>query len=427
VFSSIKHFVTSGLITLTICTATAEAQNAIPELAQTNEEVALMVLANAFRGNPNYFGEVNQLPRNPLRWNTQLATASLSHADDMAANPNCYQHNSCNGQSMGARISSYYGSYVHLSENIDKFPMIGTTTEEIDPFFHHISFINSSVHKANILSGSAQEFGAGLAVGFHSKVNAIVVENFGSKTSAANLRNIPVIPGGAVVPRVTTSNVMRDFIVNYYDYTGAAPQVVRARLGNSCIDLENANEADPFRATYGARRGIPGNGCIPLVFEAIQSNGRQVLYPPSGSILVGVGASAASCAYLSTTLPTADCGDGPLEEDDNENPPASASITPVSSVQHKAKTATITINFTAKDKDGNPASKVKISAVFDKPVGANVTKSATTNAAGKAKVTLASISRQKAAGVYKITITGTKDKLPFASAATDVTVKGIGQ
>src|SRR5690606_13565966 len=51
-------------------------------------------------------------------------------------------------------------------------------------------------------------------------------------------------------------------------------------------------------------------GCVPVVFEAIRSDGVRVRWPENEAILVGVGAGGAYCAERTTAVPTQDCGGG---------------------------------------------------------------------------------------------------------------------
>lgn len=265
----------------------------------TNDEVALLVLSNQARAEPSAYG-VSDAPTPPLVWNDQLFAAALAHSEDMAQN-GCFGHDSCNGRSWISRVGSYYTGWRDLGENL-----IGLA---VDPRDMLAGWMSSAEHRANILDGSFADFGAGIATGVDGfGPTTYATEDFGGRGLRA-LNAIPTIPAGTVLPRVAGSEP-RQLLVNYFHYRGGAPQDVHAMLGSSCVHLSLiAGKAD--QGTYGVSRSVAGNGCVPLVFEAVRSDGSIVRYPASGAILVGVGSAGASCDESTTSLPTADCGGAP--------------------------------------------------------------------------------------------------------------------
>lgn len=107
--------------------------------------------------------EANNLPK--LKYDVKLADASQAHAVDMNAN-NYFSHTGLNGSdfSLRARNAGYTG--FPSGENIAKGQ---TTPQEVVT-----GWMNSSGHRANILSNYSNEIG----VGFH---NNHWVQTFGKR------------------------------------------------------------------------------------------------------------------------------------------------------------------------------------------------------------------------------------------------------
>ena len=95
--------------------------------------------------------------------------------------------------------------------------------------------------------------------------------------------------------------------MTYYHANGGAPQAVRALVGPSCVNLSLESGKAAY-GTYGASRSFTGSGCVPVVFEAIRSDGTRQRFPKDDAILVGVGSGGAYCAERTTAVPTQDCG-----------------------------------------------------------------------------------------------------------------------
>jgi uncharacterized protein YkwD len=282
-----------------LATVAAETARAVPG-PPTNEEYALLVFANEARSNPAVSGGTEPAVP-PMVWSDGLGAAARFHSDDMAEN-GCFQHNSCGGGSWINRVESYYPSWEWLGENI------GSGTD--DPAGLNSSWLSSPGHRANILSGAYNEFGGGIAIGQDGfGPFPVATEDMGEHALIA-LELLPTLPAGTVLPRIGGTEA-RQLVVNYYHYHGAPPSAVRARVGSSCVNLA-LRTGTATHGTYAASRSISGSGCIPLVFEAVRSDGLVARFPASGSILVGVGSSGANCAETTTASPSASCGSGPL-------------------------------------------------------------------------------------------------------------------
>ncbi|KKU53050.1 MAG: hypothetical protein A3G60_02340 [Candidatus Ryanbacteria bacterium RIFCSPLOWO2_12_FULL_47_9c] len=255
-----------------------------------NNRVALLVLTNQSRSDPSAY-DFPVVP--PLAWNDNLARVAQEHSEDMAAH-NCYQHNSCDGTYWASRIRKYYNS-TWLGENIT---YLVNTPQTI-----HAGWMGSSGHRANILRSSFTEMGSGMALGRDGfGPTTLTTVDYGS----GRVGTFPTLPAGAVLPATAFTNGARAMLVNYYHQNGRAPQAVRAIVGSSCISLPKVTGKTDNYATYGGMHTFTGNGCTPVVFEAIRSDGVKVRYPATGAILVASG--SATCDERTTETPTTNCG-----------------------------------------------------------------------------------------------------------------------
>ena len=297
---AVTRALAAAVMCLTVAVPTAIAAGEEP----TNEDYALLVLANEARSEPAAFGFDRPVVP-PLTWSDELARAARAHSTDMAEN-GCYQHDSCSGQTWWKRIQQFYPGWTGLAENIIA---IGDTPEQM-----HAGWMASSGHRANILSGGLFEFGAGAAVGEGNfGPIAFATEDFGTR-ALPSLRSLPAIPAGVVLPR-TGNAAQRRLLMNFYDYDGA-PLAVRALVGTSCVELA-LHTGTAGHGTYAATRSFSGQGCTPVVFEAIDGAGVRHRFPPQGAVLVAAG--GADCAQRSTEAPAQDCG-GPAEPEPTPAP-----------------------------------------------------------------------------------------------------------
>jgi len=275
------------------------ARAAAAAYAPSADELALLALANEARAAAGL---------RPLVWHNGLGQAARSHSTDMATR-DCFQHNSCNGQSWTTRISKYYPSWSALGEIIG----LGGS----DPRALHEDWMGSTPHRAKILGGYS-EFGAGIAL---QETNfgewAYATEDFGER-GAVDLASIPTIPSGGVSPRIGF-DATRELVVNYFHHGGGPPEAVRALVGSACVRLQRT-AGSASNGTYGAERTFTGSGCVPVVFEAIRSDGVKQRWPAGKALLVGVGAAGLYCAETTTSVPSQDCGGGPVDPDPTPTP-----------------------------------------------------------------------------------------------------------
>jgi hypothetical protein len=252
----------------------------------TNDEMALLVLANQFRSDPAAAGY--SAPRvAPLAWSNALGDASRAHSTDMVVNQ-CFDHDSCDGTPWDERITDYYPSWFALGENI----AAGQASVEDA----HDAWVASQGHRENLLSAAYGEFGSGIAK--TAGGTPYYTEDFGNRSGVT----IPNLPAGTVLPR-SGGTLARSFLVNYYASNGAAPAGVWALIGSTCHPLARVAGL-AANGTYAADIALGATGCSPLVFQAITGSGSAVRFPDSGAILVAVNAS---CAERTATTPSVDC------------------------------------------------------------------------------------------------------------------------
>jgi len=252
------------------------------------DELALLALANEARAEAGL---------RPLVWHDRLGQAARAHSTDMATS-NCFQHNSCNGQNWVTRVSRYYPTWSALGEII----ALGG-----DPRALHEGWMVSAQHRSKIL-GAYSEFGAGVAFAQTAFGDwAYATEDFGDR-GAIGLDDIPTLPAGGVSPRLGIDTT-RELFVNYFHAGGGAPRAVRALVGSSCVDLART-AGSAANGTYGFDLRFTQSGCVPVVFEAIRSDGAIERWPSGKALLVGVGTSGLGCAETTNAVPTQNCGGG---------------------------------------------------------------------------------------------------------------------
>jgi uncharacterized protein YkwD len=126
-------------------TPVATAATAAPGAMQ--EEAQIMALINAERAKRGL---------GTLQYNGALASAAQRHATEMAAK-GYFSHSGQNGSSVGDRARAAGYGYCYVSENLSGgYP---TAQQAV------IGWMQSTGHRANILSSKAQDIGIGLASG----------------------------------------------------------------------------------------------------------------------------------------------------------------------------------------------------------------------------------------------------------------------
>jgi len=400
----------------------------------TNDEVALLVLANESRAYPAANRNGTEPIVTPLVWHQSLANAALSHSEDMAANQNrarpCFQHDSCNGGSFQNRMRNYYPGWMFIAENI--------AYGGADPRWTHDGWMDSNPHRSNILHGSMNEFGAGNAAAqTNFGVWTLATENLGQRGMFSQTA-YPAIVAATVIPtNYGTPDYQKDLILNYYHYNGVAPRALAARVGNTCIsNFAKTNAAASNWATYKVTRTFSGNSCIPVVFEAIRSDGKYYRYPATGSIQFGVGSATWTCPRVSNSIPSADCGLGSGEETPGEEPENEGQIiTPTANVLLPGElNQKVEIKFEAKE-NGSAKAGVRFAVKITSASGTVIKRSLQSNKKGIAYFKR-NFKRKTEAGVYSVLVTATYQKrvnkkttqIPFGDgAATQFSIAALNQ
>lgn len=278
----------AGLVALTAVGAPGLGWCATAD-SPSAHELALLAYANMSRADNNL---------RPLVWNDGLGRSAQAHSDDVIAH-GCTGHDSCNGETWWRRIQRYYPGWFQLGE------VIGDGGS--DPRAMHDGWMSHGPHRAQIL-GPFAEFGAGIAIGdAASGYHGYGTEDFGDR-GAVPLDSIPTLPAGGASPRRAYSDYPRELVVNYYHRGGGAPRSVRALVGSRCIDLPRIS-GSASNGTYGITR-LFTDGCYPVVFEAVRSDGLRYRWPEQGAIQLSVGPGV--CDEFTASAPTQDCGGGTL-------------------------------------------------------------------------------------------------------------------
>jgi len=270
--------------------------------APTSDDRALLAFTNLARADAG-------LP--PLVWHDGLGQAARVNSQKLAdKGGNCDPHN-C-GEEWWRRVGRYYPGTAAGENYASNVP---------NPRIMHDGWMSSAAHRANILSSFATEFGAAIVLGqTNIGVWGFATEDFGARSVT-----VPTLPAGGVAPRIGYGSA-RELVVNYYHPGGGAPRAVRALVGSSCVSLSRV-AGTATNGTYGTSRTFTGNGCVPVVFEAVRSDGTRVRWPESAAILVGVGTGGLYCAETTTAVPTQNCdgGSDPAPTPTPTPPPANES------------------------------------------------------------------------------------------------------
>jgi uncharacterized protein YkwD len=256
------------------------------------DEYAMLALANMARSQPSLDGG-HETPLRPYVWNDGLAKAARYHSWDELIH-RCAQHDSCNGEAWWKRIQRYYPGWSALGENIGSgIPLIA-----------HEGWMASPEHRANVLSPTFYEFGAGAIYDdLNPSHSTQGTEDFGSRGALT----IPTLPSGTVLePRFWESTENGpvwhwQVLVNFYDADGRTPTDVKAYVDGAPVALSRIAGTNS-NGTWGAFVNAPGytqNGpptpyCKRVYFRATRGDGQVFRYPATDDIGLGF---AAGCEF----------------------------------------------------------------------------------------------------------------------------------
>lgn len=110
----------------------------------------------------------------PLKMNSKLARAAQRHAEDMAQN-NFFSHTGFNGSNLSDRLEDVSYSWKRIAENISAGQSSPKNTMQ--------RWMNSSVHRRNILNPRLKEIGLGYASNSRSVYNHYWVQVFATQSN----------------------------------------------------------------------------------------------------------------------------------------------------------------------------------------------------------------------------------------------------
>jgi uncharacterized protein YkwD len=259
------------------------------ERPATNDEYALLVLANRARVE-------NNAQTKPLMWSDKLGLAARYHSWDMIVHK-CFQHSSCNGETLSNRITRFYGgAWSGAAENI---AVTGT------PQIAHDGWMAStSTHRANILNSSMTEFGGALIMDASDFRTPYGTEDF----VIGPAKTIPALVAAAVLQPQDYSSATAQWqlALNYYDAQGRAAQSIRALVDGTPKSLSRVAGTNGNGTWNGfvATPQYPASFCKKVVFEVVDANGNTSRWPTSGAIGLGFDDTCMNVWQSGTTTPT---------------------------------------------------------------------------------------------------------------------------
>lgn len=156
----------------------------------------------------------------PLLYNHDLSRAARFHSVDMAKNCGMI-HNSCDGTSFSARISSFYKGSSGIAENIatGKTTGLQTVIQWLRDDVQGVPAPDGSGndgHRKNMMNASYKELGVGYAYSALRQWNHFWTQDFG-----AGKVTMVKIPAGCYLRQTSTTLT---FAANYYDPSGNSPK-----------------------------------------------------------------------------------------------------------------------------------------------------------------------------------------------------------
>jgi uncharacterized protein YkwD len=267
----------------------------------TEAEYALLTLANMARSDPSKAAVPGPEPAAPpLVWNDALATAARYHSWDEIEH-DCFQHDSCNGQTWWKRVQSYYPNWYALGENIGSAGLPDVDTG---------AWLDSPGHRAAILNPTFRDFGG---AEFPEMYDSMATEDFGARTP---LSAIPTIPAATVYLPVQQNGGTTwpwQLLLNYYDSQGRSPSAVTAFVDGTPYTLSHlvGSNTNGTWGTTVTTPGWPASGGLPTLFckyvsyQVTRSDGQTFRYPTSGYIGLGYapGCNTRTAETVTNTVP----------------------------------------------------------------------------------------------------------------------------
>jgi MYXO-CTERM domain-containing protein len=242
------------------------------------------------------FSAGERTPKAPLRFNSDLTEAAEYHSSDMDQD-GYFDHDSNDGTRWNVRIGRYYQGST-IAENI----AYGYRS----PYEAVVEgWMCSGGHRANIMSGSYNEMGAGVSGTYYT-------QDFGFRSSAPD-RAMSI---GVHLPESPSGDV-----TFYVDWDGPVPDRLQVVVDGVPTDLDLVI-GDPTQGVYGVELRA-GGGCQPYYFSA-EVGGRTETFPEDGSYGFG------SCSWddaparwldAQVPLPQDDPPDDETDPETTDDPP----------------------------------------------------------------------------------------------------------
>ncbi|HEX2955825.1 MAG TPA: CAP domain-containing protein [Chitinispirillaceae bacterium] len=170
----------------------------------------------------------------PLLYNQDLSRAARFHSIDMAKNCGM-AHNSCDGTSFSARISTFYKDSATIAENIatGKTNGLQTVIQWLRDDIQNVPAVDGSGndgHRKNIMNAVYKEQGCGYAYNGSRQWYHFWTQDFGAGKVA-----MVKVPAGC---HFNPDNTTLTFAANYYEPSGAAPSSAAVIIDNDAKKMD---------------------------------------------------------------------------------------------------------------------------------------------------------------------------------------------
>jgi uncharacterized protein YkwD len=174
----------------------------------------------------------------PLQSDSRLQAAASGHSQDMAAQ-NYFDHTSLDLRTPGMRISQAGYSWSTYGENIAAgYPTPAAVVE---------GWMNSSGHRANILSSAFCDLGVGYAYAAESTYGAYWTQNFGRQqgvSACSSIQEYTISASGGLHGRISPSGIVT------VAPGGSATFQISADPGYQIADVVVDGQSQGFHGTY---------------------------------------------------------------------------------------------------------------------------------------------------------------------------------
>jgi hypothetical protein len=211
----------------------------------------------------------------PLYHSKALARAAREHSRDMAKTP-CFQHDSCDGTTLWARIQKHYGEGKAMSENIARgyvSPLDVVNGWLLDN--GAADGTKGAGHRKNLLSAKYREVGHGSVPSGDARRGTYDTQDFGSG------------PPDYASPLVSGSHILVrrgqiTFLASFHASDGKPPREATLVLDGRTHEMVRAF-GRASSATWRTDLPLAG-GCRTYVFRFRDAAGKAWRYPEDGAL-----------------------------------------------------------------------------------------------------------------------------------------------